>query len=69
MGAVNALLLLPLKSRSGADPLLASFLLLLGGRRAVSEVGNEELRESLREGGFLLLPLKESKAAATTAAT
>ena len=33
-------------------------MLLLGGREAVSEGGNEGLREVVREGGILLLPLK-----------
>ncbi len=41
-------------------------LVLLGGRKAVNEAGSEGLREAVREGGLLLLPLKEEKAAATT---
>ena len=33
-------------------------VLLLGGREAVSEGGSEGLREAVREGGILLIPLK-----------
>jgi hypothetical protein len=55
-GAVIALLLLPLKSRSGTDHL--QFLRRLGGREAANEGGSDEVREALREGGILLLPLK-----------
>ncbi len=55
-GAGIALLLLPLKSRSGTDPL--QFLCRLGGREATNEGGSDEVREALREGGILLLPLK-----------
>jgi hypothetical protein len=52
----NALLLLPLKSRSGTDYL--QFLRRLGGRKAANEGRSDEARKALRERGILLLPLK-----------
>ncbi len=64
-GAAMAMLLLPLKLRSGANHLLRSgfstcqrHLLLIGGREAASDARNEGLRDAVREGGILLLPLK-----------
>ncbi len=61
-GAAISLLLLPLKSRFGADPLglFASKwrFPLLGGTEAINEGDTEGMDWTMREGVILLLPLK-----------